>query len=318
MHCRRLAFLSSICALLCACGGGGDGVSSVPAPPSSSGNASLTDLRVSQDFAGHIGMATYKLSRDTSGVVREPGPTSSSMTVISETQIRYDARTQSYALIGTLMGSSTFGPGQELASSAASTAYRRVAGNQQDDLVLFKPGSGNPEMALTYASYGAWQRIADNGATLAIDTSFFTYGVETKASEMPKTGSATYQTKIDGQFADNRGVFVLTGDSQFEANFATGAVNFTMNPKGRNVVNGSLADFGRLMLTGRISTPSQSYQGNEFYAETGRTGEYTANLNGAFYGPGASEMAATFVMGHGTATPGGEGLGAGAVVGKKN
>lgn len=96
------------------------------------------------------------------------------MTILSETQVSYDARTQSYTLIGTLMGLLTFGPSQEVESSPARTAYRRVAGNEQDDLVIFKPGASNPELALTYDSYGARQRIADIGATPAIDTSFFT------------------------------------------------------------------------------------------------------------------------------------------------
>lgn len=41
--------------------------------------------------------------------------------------------------------------------------------------------------------------------------------METKASEMAKTGSATYLTKIDGQSADIRGIFVLSGDSRFQA-----------------------------------------------------------------------------------------------------
>ena len=209
----------------------------------------------------------------------------------------------------------TVGTAEQIASSSATTGYRRVVGNQQDDVVLFKPGAGNPELALTYASYGAWQRIADNGTELKIDTSFFTYGVETTPSEMPKTGSATYQTKIDGQFADTRGVFALAGDSHFDANFASGAVNFTMNPVGRNVADGSYANFGQLVLTGSIKTPDQAYKGNEFSAETGSAGAYAAQMQGAFYGPGAAELGGTFLMNE---RGGGQGRGSGAVVGKKN
>lgn len=315
MEIRSAAIASSLCALLCACGGGGgEGIASSPTPSASSGNASLVDVRVSQDFAGHMATVAYKLSRQTGGIVDESGTSPPAGGMLSSTRVRYDAQTKSYGLSGTLAGSATFGPADQVASTAATTAYRRVAGNRQDDVVLFKPGAGNPELALTYASYGAWQTIADNGTTLAIDTSFFTYGVETKFSEMPKTGAATYLTKIDGQFADNRGVFVLAGDSRFEANFASGAVNFTMNPIGVNVVNGSYADFGSLVLSGTINAPSQAYTGNEFFAQTDRAGAYAAQLDGAFYGPGAAEMAGTFLI---TQT-GGPGRGSGAVVGKKN
>lgn len=309
-----LATISSLTVLslmLAACGGGGgDNVASLPAPPAGQGNATLTDLRVSQDFTSYYAQANYNLSRDTGAATEKGG-------VQAPTEVRYNAATQSYTLIATMMGTTIFRPADQITDTPATAGYRKIAGNTQEDFVLAKPGAGNPTLALTYASYGAWQKIADNGANLDVSTAFFTYGLATSPASMPKTGSATYQTVIDGQYGDATGVYTLSGSSGFAANFATGAVRFDMSPVGRNVVDGRTKAFGNLELNGTINTPNQFYKGNEFEAASDIRAEYSATLHGFFYGPGAAEMGGAFLMHQGLGNPT-VGMGSGAVVGRKN
>ncbi|KPH64822.1 transferrin-binding protein-like solute binding protein [Novosphingobium sp. ST904] len=303
-------FVTSISVLLAACGGGGEDVASLPKPPTGQGNATLAELRVSQDFTAYYAQANYSLSRAT-------GAASGKSSVQAPTEVRYDAASQSYTLVGTTMGTTIFRPADKLGDTAATTGYRKIAGNTQEDFVLFRPGAANPDMALTYASYGAWQKIVDKGTDLDVSTAFFTYGVTTNPSDMPKSGSATYQTRIDGQYADGTGAYVLSGASSFAANFAAGTVRFEMSPIGQHVVDGRTKVFGNLQLDGIIKTPNQFYKGNEFEASSDLNAAYSADLHGFFYGPGAAEMGGAFTLRQGLGNPE-IGNGSGAVVGRKN
>ncbi|MBJ7501674.1 MAG: transferrin-binding protein-like solute binding protein [Sphingopyxis sp.] len=306
MRNQYLAVVSLSCALLSACGGGGGGgVNSTPPPPGANANSSLVNLQYSEDFIGRASVIRYDVSRATGGAtVRSPSENTGG-------RIRYDAATRTYTLTGTTYPQSTFGPSNRIDASSGPviTAYQKVNGNQQENLALFNPGAGNTELALTYTSYGALQKITDNGATVDVNTAFFTYGVQTAASDMPRTGSVNYRTKIDGQFADATGVYAISGPSSFSANFGAGTIAFRMDPVGENVVTGGRKSLGSHTMTGSIAIGNQFNASNEFSAP------YGSNLAGYFYGPGAAELGGTFLIRDNT---GGSGVGAGIVVGKKD
>ncbi|KGB51760.1 Transferrin binding protein-like solute binding protein [Sphingopyxis sp. LC81] len=308
MHYQRFAAISLGCALLSACGGGGGGgggVNSTSPPPSANANSSLVNLQYSEDFIGRAAIIRYNVSRATGGAtVRDPRENLGA-------QIRYDAVNKTYLLAGTTYPSSTFGPANRDAASSGAviTAYEKVSGNRQENLALFNPGPANTELALTYASYGALQTITDNGATVDVATAFFTYGVQTAASDMPRTGSVNYRTRIDGQYADATGVYSVSGPSSFSANFGAGTIAFSMDPVGQNVVTGGTKSLGSHTMTGSIAI------GNQFNASTEFSRPYGSSVAGYFYGPGAAELGGTFLIRDNT---GGSGAGAGIVVGKKN
>lgn len=307
MHCQRLAVLSLSCALLSACGGSGSSLSSTPLPPRAD-NSSLVNLQYSQDFTGRASIIRFDVSRATGGATTKGNRENLGA------QIRYDAATKSYTVAGTTYPQqTTFGPANRLDASSGPviTAYQKVSGNRQENLALFNPGSGNTELALTYASYGALQTITDNGGTVDVATAFFTYGVLTAASDMPRTGSANYRTKIDGQYADATGAYAISGPSSFSANFGASTMAFTMDPVGQNVVTGAVKSLGSHTMNGSIT------MGNQFNASTPfGVGAFSSNLGGYFYGPGAAELGGTFlIIGHGVNDGG---AGAGIVVGKKD
>lgn len=301
MHYQRLAIMSLACVTLSACGGGSGSVGSTPLPPVARTNSALTNLQYSEDFVGRAAVIQYSIARATGGATqRGSGGNLGAL-------IRYDASAQSYTLTGTTLPASTFAPSHRLAASSGPviTAYQKTSGNRQENLALFNAGAANTELALTYASYGALQTITDNGATLDVDTGFFTYGVLTAASDMPRTGSSTYRTKIDGQFADNSGAYSLSGTSSFAADFGAGTIAFSMNPVGQNVVTGSVKSLGSHSINASIVN-------NRFSSGGFSGGTYSSSLEGYFYGPAAAEIGGTFTL------TGGGGAGGGIVVGKKN
>lgn len=305
MHYQKLVIVSLACTALSACGGGSSNVGSTPLPPVARTNSTLTNLQYSEKFVGRAAVIQYNFARATGGATQR-GPTGHGAALIE-----YDANTQSYTVTGTTLPASTFAPSNRVAASSGPviTSYQKSSGNRQENLALFNPGTANTELALTYASYGALQTITDNGATLDVDTAFFTYGVLTTASDMPRTGSASYRTHIDGQFADNSGAYSLSGTSSFAANFAAGTFAFSMDPVGQNVVTGALKGLGSHNINGSID------RGNQFNGNIGNSdpgGIYSSTLGGYFYGPAAAEIGGTFSL------VGGGGFGGGIVVGKKN
>lgn len=304
LNLARGAAVSGMLFLLAACGGGGGGgggVNSTPTPPPvAQTNTSLTALQYSESFAGRAGIIQYNLSA--SGATPRGAATSSAA------QVRYDAATQSYTLVGTPLAQSTFAATDRNAaqSTATITNYQKASGTQQETLALFNAGAGNTELALTYASYGGYLKTTNNGGNVDVDTAFFTYGVQTAAADMPRSGSATYKTQIDGQFADASGAYVLAGPSSFAADFAQSTFAFSMTPTGVQVLTGAGKSFGTQTVNGTIGSGT-----NQFNGQSG-AGAYSTTLNGYFYGPQAAELGGVFTM------AGGGGIGAGVVIGKKN
>lgn len=309
---RKSMFAGAVaCLLLSGCGGGGDaaGPAFIPPPPENAQkNSTLTDIRYSETFGGNAAVVQYKLSRTTgAATLRTPNATSST----DGAAIRFDPASQTYTVTTGILAPVSFGSANKVAerSNGTLTSYEKSGGGVQENLVLFNPGAGNAQIALTYTSYGAYQRIADNG-DLDVDTAFFAFGIRTTADQMPRSGSATYTTQIDGQFADPTGAYVLGGDSDFAADFSSSTFSFYMRPVGQHVVSGQLKYFDDQRINGQIQAGAAGghvFTGNNH----GRPG-YSAAVGGYFYGPNAAEIGGTFTL------TGNDGFGVGAVVGKKN
>ncbi|WP_162854521.1 hypothetical protein, partial [Sphingobium estronivorans] len=262
MRYRLYAALGAASFSLSACGGGGDQVNSTPPAPT---NATLVDLQYSQTFSARGAEINYSVAPNGSATP----PTSSGGILAGSdygTEIRYDASSKSYTVktVGPSNASMQFTEADRVAaqSNAAITVYEKKSGATIDNLVLSNPGSGNPTRALTYTSYGAWQRIAQGTSGLDVRTVFLSYGLKTAASDMPRTGAASYQTTIDGQFADASGVYAVSGNSSFGADFGAGTVNFSMTPVGQHVLNGTKLYFGTLDGTGTIDFSASSFSAN--------------------------------------------------------
>lgn len=311
----------SVAFFLSACGGGGTtgSVSSTPTPnatpaatptPTSSGsttggNASLTSLQVSESFAGIGTVNRFTANTGT-------GATSNRQSMSTgPVQVRYDASSGAYTISNGTLPDVVFSASDRSSSdsTAVITAYAKSSGTKTDHLALFNPGAGNTQLALTYASYGGWQSTNTAGTSADIGTTFFVYGVKTAPGDLPGSGTASYRTTLDGVFAGNGGLYTLSGTSAILADFAAGTIDFSMSPKGRNIADGSVKDFGDLLGSGTIGSGTSAFTGT---SDLPSVNGYSATLSGQFFGPQAAEVGAAFQL------TGADGQGSGAIVGKKN
>jgi hypothetical protein len=229
--------------------------------------------------------------------------------------LAYDATTGGYTVRDASSASATFLPASRSPadSNAAISVYNQVSGNRTDQLVLFNPGAGNTTLALTYASYGAWQRLTDNGATVDVATQFFVYGIR-QPSNQPSTGSASYTTIVDGLWASATGVYSLGGTSTLTADFAALTVATTLDLIGTHVTTSDSKALGQFNGTGTIAALGGGFSGNFVHQGTADDGGvYSGSFAGAFFGPQGQEVGYSFSL----TSPGG-GTAAGAVVGKGN
>jgi len=291
---------------LSACGGGGSPIST-PTPPATptptQANSTLVNPQFSEAFEGRGSINKFTLAKTTGAVTARQAMTN------RQIDVRYDAASSSYTISTGDLADSTFGPANRDAASstASSTAYSKSAGTRTEDLILLNPGPSNTRLPLTYASYGGWQSLTDNGVSIESSTVFFVYGVKTRQADLPVSGTANYQTIIDGLFAGTSGVYVLNGTSSFSANFGAGTVAFSMAPTGVHILDGSTKNFGSLSGTGTINAGAASFD-----ASAPANGGYSASLLGKFYGPSAAEVGGTFLLN------GADGQGNGVLIGKKN
>jgi hypothetical protein len=298
----------SLAVLLSACGAGSvsstSPPTSTPTPTPTASNSSLTGPLVSETFQG-LGVINRFTAAGGTGNVTSSQPLSS-----KAIQVSYDASSSSYTVVtGTLPDATFTGASKSAANSTSDiTVYDKSSGTKGDNLVLFNPGSGNKQLALTYTTYGAWQTI-NTSTSLDVSTVFFVFGVKTATSDMPKTGTATYKSVIDGLFAGPTGIYALGGTSSLAADFGAGTVDFQMTPLGQNILTSAAKSFGTLTGSGTIAAGGSSFVATSD-AQIG--GSYAASLAGQFYGPQAAEFGATFQL------TGPDGQGNGAMVGKKN
>lgn len=295
---------------LAACGGGSPVLStptptptptpSTPAPT----NDTLVNLQYSQSFEGTAAINPFTVSRPSGAA------SGGSNRINRSISVRYDAASRAYTVVHSDAETGTFTQANRNAAESTNvvTVYEKTSGNKTEQLALNNPGPANSEIALTYVTYGGWQAITDLGASLDVKTSFFVFGIPTTAAQLPKTGSATYQTLMTGQYADGNGVYVLGGSSSFAADFAAGTVSFGMDPLGQNVVDGSILNFGPVSGTGTINGLTSGFDASSGLRPAGT---YSVDMIGRFFGPAAAEMGASFLL------RGDSGYGNGVIVGKK-
>jgi len=221
--------------------------------------------------------------------------------------VRYDSVSQSYVLYdyegapGT-----TFSPGEKVTaqSSAAYTFYRDA--QTGETLKLLNQSAANPVIALTYVTYGKWVQPAT--APIRLVDNYVVFGKITPAAGMPRTGSASYKAILDGTYGTSAGVYHLSGNATFVANFGTSLMGLTVTPIATNLANGSQLTFGTLTGSGYIYLDTSSFNA------TSRTrladGSKTLfSSYGNFYGPKATEIGGVFKL---TRTLGTTSLGEGA------
>lgn len=274
--------------------------SPTPGPTPSPTNTTLTNLQYSESFANRGAALNFTAAKATGA----PSNVSGGSAAVT---VAYDAPTQTYT-ISTNGRSQSFGPQNRVAPPSPNLdTFDRTAGNVDDTLALYKPGLVAPALSLTYASYGAWQQSIDNGNSVDAKQVYFVYGIRTPSTDLPRTGTASYATLVDGFWTDPQGLYSIGGSSSFSADFANAKIATSMNLTGTSVLNGTTRAFGFLNGSGTIASDA-SFSGTL----SGGAG-YNGTIDGLFFGPAAAEMGGAFSVTNNTG-----GVLTGAIVGKKN
>jgi hypothetical protein len=288
--------------LLSGCGGGG--VGSTPAPT----YTKLADLTGNRSFKS----AGIRLT------VGSNQPFSfSSQKYGAGVRIDYTASSDSYTLTAPDGTTDTF-------SSSTNTPPPGLTTPPSDQTILYNSAGSSfaiaaPSVngvALSYTAVGAWSRIQNNVLSAYVAVS----GVPTVASDMPRTGTATYQTSIAGSVFESGSAQVLdtaASSATFSANFGAGTVATTLHLVGRapsptfaSAGTPSSPDFGSYSGSGTIASGSPGFSGT--LASTASSAVVAnGEFSGAFFGPQAKEM------GYGWYVNGGVLNGQGVVVGTK-
>ncbi len=216
----------------------------------------------------------------------------------------------------------TYGAAQLAASQpdARFTEYRTGSGASGTVLKLYKPGPTNPELALTYASYGIWdqtQTPATNGLNF-LDRLYFTYGIASTA--FPRTGTANYTGFINGHgggTASGSDPFSVAGNFNFTFDFAADNFSGTFSPTGTNLRTSAAMALGTYSVTssrGPLATGG-GFDGSLILAGAANP---SGSLKGGFFGPIYNEIAGTFVVRENDPANAGNFIGfSGALVGKR-
>jgi hypothetical protein len=206
--------------------------------------------------------------------------------------ISYDAATGNYT-VKDGSTSATFSASDRTTSGYLDN-YAQETGSVTDELVLFNnvrsgASQSSAPVKLTYLSYGIWTHT--DAQTGDRRKTYLLFGYPT--SDMPKTGSATYQTSLTATVRDNNygnpgaKESDVSGSATFSADFGAGTVSTELS---LNRVSDQ-SSLGTFLGTGTIGA-------NQFNGTFSSTVPWFVNgyFNGGFFGPSASEMGYVFTI----------------------
>lgn len=262
---------------LSGCGGGSGGLTSTPGP-------SVTYVKIA-DMTGDRTFQSAGIQYTTSAT---PGFNNATTQAFgSGVTVAYTASSDTYKLTAPDGTTASFGPADAVAPGPTTPPntqqWLRLNGNVRDSLFLIVPTVSG--VALSYTILGSWGQLST--ATAQSQNRLAVGGVPTIASDMPRTGSATYATAVGGAAAQGTTNYTLNANSSatFSANFAANSVTTSLTLAGTALPNGAaVVPFGTFNGDGTISTSGPGFTGT--LTGTGTTGAFS----GAFFGPKALEL----------------------------
>lgn len=160
-------------------------------------------------------------------------------------------------------------------------------------LRLYRAGNENPEIQLTYSSFGHLTRAGPLGH-LNFGDAWFSYGFKTKADDIPQSGSATYSGILYG-FAVNADLgkqYDIEGSNSFFLDFssqqASGTFNFVAvaNDGTRTAIGTATFANSEIGSMDGVQWP--------FGGALSGTGVEGGMVRGFLYGPRAAEIGGIF------------------------
>lgn len=283
--------------LLTACGGGGGtsgGVDSTPPPPPPPAVTYNSFGNLTSDQVVILSGVTFTRSDNPFG----SGATTVTHRPFSNSALRigYNSATGGYT-VQSHSGNQSFLPSDiDPSLTFNGPAFTNYAKGTSDYLSLYRPAGGGGDVPLTYTTLVSWTRAITVTGNTQTDTMWGVGGFETVASDMPRTGSATYTGPLRGQSVNGTNIAGVSGQARLTANFGTQSVQTDL------FLNGVRPS--TLVVGGTGTIQSTRFAGN-------LSGEgYTGVFDGAFFGPQAAEMGLSFLVSNPDGTTVG-GVGAG-------
>jgi hypothetical protein len=270
-------------------------------------NTDLKNLVVNQFFAANSATLNTTLAGG-SGANNNNEVFSATSNAAGSLVVNYDAASRAYTLI-----------------SPTRSQYflnNRDRGTIRESLTTTTPvndldGFTNSTLSgLKNVASSRWQTNTGQGATTQYQIEDFIYGMRTPDGSVPRTGAADYAIGVSGVAADTDFVnlALISGFGALNADFASGAL--TLNGQIKATEDYFIAGRARLVRggaltgSGTLSSSANSFSGSFNFDGLGA---YTGTMNGAFFGPAADEVGATW-----RASDGSGGFAAGTFVGGKD
>ena len=269
---RLLVATAALALGACGGGGGGSGFDSTPMPtPTPSPTPTPTPTFSSPPiFAG----ITVNTDFTELGLYANGRGTAASALTRDGFSVRYDAATQSY-----FMDLPVTGDGRYVYNSQNSSFWNGWIEGQDPYVNVFKPSSTNPEIQLTYTSFG----VAYGYYTESFG--IFAFGIPTPSSAIPVTGTANYAAHVEGNTLNS--FAHISGDATLQFNFGAGTLAGHFDPT--HELNGVITDLGTYNFINTVfGVGSTTFSGSLSHSSIGTLGAF----DGRFTGPAAQELMA--------------------------
>ncbi|MEM8988653.1 MAG: transferrin-binding protein-like solute binding protein [Pseudomonadota bacterium] len=312
MQYRFCAVYVASCFVVAACGGGGGGSSSFtpasPPPP----NTTVSDLQFAETFQAIT--TTLSIDATSFGGATINGQNAEIVQTgnAGPGRVSYNPSGDSFTFtapsgIGDIDFSVDQGDIDASLTDELSTVYATETATTTTTTEIL--GADNGIQSLDYVTFGEWARANGPDRTIVFGHSVF--GVQTLASDMPTTGTAQYQGLSYGALVDESrplgNISLLRGDLTINANFETGAVETSMAFFAQPLDSLAASPWDIVTSSGAISSGTNAFSGA---ASAVGDSSLTGVLNGAFFGPAASEAGGTWSVSNGTVTASGAFAGA--------
>jgi hypothetical protein len=172
------------------------------------------------------------------------------------------------------------------------TTYQKAVRGAPTELDIYKVGSSNTELALTYTSFGIWSQGSTQPG-MELDQIFIPYGLATDVNVLlGMTGEGHYSGVAYGSAIDGAQLtrYDLTGTSSFDVNFSSHTFSGSFDLNGAGLNGAANRGFGTFDFSGTLW--GQTVQDNE--GTVTQAGASLGNINVQFNGPKADEVGAGF------------------------
>lgn len=187
-------------------------------------------------------------------------------------------------------------PADITSSNDRFTVYETMVQGNPTTISLFKSGSENSQIELTYTSFfkrrsSTPDALPDGTTGRRFEDKYVVFGVETPDSLLAaRTGAATYSGVVYGTGASMGGLlYDIGGTSRFSVDFSGNTYSGQLNLEGVEA-NGAFRDFGAWSFSSVMNAGFMVLA--ELQGPTGT--EIGSYIKPVFYGPTGQEIGATF------------------------